>query len=141
MSKFKQWVQSMGRRAKTAMYGRYGLDELSRTLSILALVCVVIGLFFKPGIFAAVSLALYIFSCFRMYSRNIAKRRRELEAYYRVVNPVKSWFRLRRRMFAERKTHRYFQCGSCKASLRVPKGKGKIKIHCPKCGAEVVKKT
>lgn len=141
MSKFSQWLQNMGRKMQTAMYGRYGFDELSQVLSLLALACVIAGLFVDTGILSTIALVLYFCSIFRMYSKNIAKRRKELDAYYRLTNPVKSWFRLQKRKFTERKTHRYFRCSHCKASLRVPRGKGKIKIHCPKCSTEIIKKT
>ena len=141
MSKFSQWLQNMGRKMQTAMYGRYGFDELSQVLSLLALACVIAGLFVDTGILSTIALVLYFYSIFRMYSKNIPKRRKELDAYYRLTNPVKSWFRLQKRKFAERRTHRYFRCSHCKTSLRVPRGKGKIKIRCPKCSTEIIKKT
>lgn len=141
MDKFRQWLQRTGYRMQTAMAGRYGYDELSQAMTLAALVSVIVGLFAYPGFFCALSLILYILAFFRMYSKNTAKRRKELEAYYRLANPVKAWFSRHRRMFAERKTHRYFRCSQCGTSLRVPRGKGKIKIRCPKCGAEIIKKT
>lgn len=57
------------------------------------------------------------------------------------MDQIKNWFRLQKRKFSERKTHRFFKCAQCKAALRVPRGKGKIKVRCPKCGAEALRKT
>lgn len=141
MERIKNWFRSLGYKMQKFMYGRYGYDELSRFLSILALVCVILGLFWHPGFFCTLSMIAYLTVLVRGYSKNIAKRQRERAAYLRLEKPVRSWFSLQKRKFAERKTHRYYTCSRCKTSLRVPKGKGKIKIRCPKCGAEIVKKT
>lgn len=141
MERIKNWFRNLGSRMQSFMYGRYGYDELSQFLSMTALVCIVAGLFVFPGFFYGLAMALYLITLFRTYSKNLSKRRRELEAYMRLANLVKTWFSLQKRKFSERKTHRYFKCSQCKTSLRVPKGKGKIKIHCPKCGEEIVKKT
>ena len=35
------------------------------------------------------------------------------------------------------KEHKYFTCPNCKTVCRVPRGKGKIVITCPKCGGEI----
>ena len=34
-----------------------------------------------------------------------------------------------------------FVCPTCKQKLRVPRGKGKISITCPKCATSFIKKT
>lgn len=141
MDRIKNWFRGLGSKMQSYMYGRYGVDELSLFLSRMALVCIIAGLFVYPGFFCGLAMALYLVTMLRTYSKNIAKRQREREAYLRMANPVRSWFGLQRRKFAERKTHRYFKCSQCKKTLRVPKGKGKIKIRCPKCGAEIVRKT
>ena len=39
------------------------------------------------------------------------------------------------------KEHRYFTCKQCKTICRVPVGKGKIIITCPKCGHQFIKKS
>ena len=36
--------------------------------------------------------------------------------------------------------HRYFTCKSCGTICRVPAGKGKIEITCPKCGSKAIDK-
>lgn len=141
MDRIKNWFRSIGSKMQSFMYGRYGFDELSQFLMRIAFVCIIAGLFIYPGFFCGLAMALYLITMLRTYSKNTAKRQREREAYLRMTNPVRNWFGLQKRKFSERKTHRYYKCNQCKTSLRVPKGKGKIKIRCPKCGAEIVKKT
>ena len=141
MNRIKDWFRRLGTKMQTFMYGRYGYDELSHALSTLALTCLIVGLFVYPGFFCTLSLVCYLIILLRTYSKNITKRRQERETYLRVTNPARNWSSLQKRKFSERKTHRYYRCSQCKTSLRVPKGKGKIKIRCPKCGAEIIKKT
>ena len=141
MDRIKNWFRSLGSKMQSFMYGRYGYDELSQFLSKTALLCVIVGLFAYPGFFCGLAMALYLVTMFRMYSQNIMKRQQERDAYLRRTQPLRDWRALQKRKFNDRKTHKFYRCSQCKTSLRVPKGKGKIKIHCPKCGAEIVKKT
>lgn len=141
MNRIKMWFHSLSSKMQSWMYGRYGQDELSQFLSILALIFVIAGMFTSPGVFAGLAMAMWLTVMFRTYSKNIGKRQRELDSYLKLANPVKNWFHLQKRKWTDRKTHRYYKCSQCKGTLRVPKGKGKIKIHCPKCGAEIIKKT
>lgn len=141
MDRIKNWFRSLGSKMQSFMYGRYGYDELSQFLSKTALLCVIVGLFAYPGFFCGLAMALYLVTMFRMYSKNIMKRKQERDAYLRRTQPLRDWRALQKRKFNDRKTHKFYRCSQCKTSLRVPKGKGKIKIHCPKCGAEIVKKT
>lgn len=46
-----------------------------------------------------------------------------------------------RERLKQRKTHRFFKCPECGVTVRVPKGKGKIKITCPKCKNAFVRNT
>lgn len=141
MERIKSWFRSLGSKMESWMYGRYGYDELSHCLSMVALACLIAGLFVWPGVLSSIALVLYVIVMVRTYSKNITKRQRERDGYLRMTAPVRNWSSLQKRKFSERKTHRYFKCSQCKTSLRVPKGKGKIKIHCPKCGAEIIKTT
>lgn len=141
MDRIKNWFRSLGSKMQSFMYGRYGYDELSQFLSKTALLCVIVGLFAYPGFFCGLAMALYLVTMFRMYSKNIMKRKQERDAYLRRTQPLRDWQALQKRKFNDRKTHKFYRCSQCKTSLRVPKGKGKIKIHCPKCGAEIMKKT
>lgn len=127
------------------MTGRYGADELSRVLSAGVLVCLVISMFasFLPvlSIFYWISIVLVGYSIYRMFSKNVSKRYEENQKFlnWRYQAAVK-----RNRMktrFAQRKIYRFYKCPQCSQKVRVPKGKGKICITCPKCRTEFVKKS
>lgn len=78
---------------------------------------------------------------FRTFSKNITKRSMENYKFAMFMSPVYSWFKRLQRSIRDSKTHKYYKCPSCKATLRLPKGKGKILITCPKCRNEFTKKT
>ena len=120
--------------ARRFMYGRYGMDSLSKTIFILSLILLLLSSVTRISFLYAIALVLLIWGYFRVFSKNIAKRRRELSVYTGKANLIKSRWR-------DRKTHRYFRCRACKQWLRVPKGKGKIQITCRKCGVKMQKKT
>ena len=70
-----------------------------------------------------------IWSIYRMYSRNIEARRRENTAFLRFFSRLTD------------KQYRYFRCPGCRQVVRVPRGKGKINIRCPKCSRQFIKRT
>ena len=134
------------------MMGRYGMDQLNLFMTILALVLSLLSWFTGVGILSTIlsstSTVLFVLVIFRSYSRNISARYQEnvkfmpywqkmMTLWYRL----KQWFRQKQQQWKDRKTHRYFSCPNCHQTLRVPKGKGKIKISCPKCRTELIRKT
>lgn len=135
----KKWFQKLNGKMQTWMYGRYGYDELNRFLSIASLVLIVLSLFMP--ILYLFAMAALIWSVFRTYSRNLEKRRYEREKYLRLKTKFVQFFKLRKNMFRDRKTHRYYKCPNCGVYLRVPRGRGEIEISCPKCRGKITKKT
>ena len=123
------------------MCGRYGMDELGNFLMIAVIVLVLLSVFEPLRFLYIAALALMIWATYRCYSRNIPKRCAELDKYQRLAEKPKRWLRQRKRMWNDRNTHRYIKCRGCKVYMRVPKGKGRIKVNCPKCGKEFIKKT
>lgn len=130
----------MKERLRQFMLGRYGADQLGQFLNIAAIILLVLGIIFSR-LLETIAFILIIYGFFRMFSRNIEKRNRENQAYNAVLQRIKAWFTTKKRQFAERKTHRYFRCPSCKQYLRVPKGKGKISITCAHCRSQFVRKS
>lgn len=137
----KNWLLRMGGRLARFMYGRYGNDSLNRVLFVTALVLMLLTLIPQLWILAFPSWGLLIWATLRCYSRNIPKRRRELQAWQSFWGRVRGFFVLGRVKWRDRKTHRYFNCPKCRATLRVPKGKGLLDVTCPRCGSVTVKKT
>lgn len=115
------------------MYGRYGMDQLSRNLSLICLVLLIVTMFVRNNVIYMIALFGIVYTYFRVFSRNISRRSEENEKYlkfhYKVVGKLnKIKFRI-----TDSKTHRIFRCPSCSQKIRVPRGKGKISIKCPKC--------
>ena len=126
------------------MAGRYGADEFSRFLSIFALVLLIVSMFLGAtvkSVLFVLALAALIYSYVRVFSRKIGARRAENAKYLAQKNKFTGWFRLRKEMWKQRREYKFFKCPSCRAVLRVPKGKGKIRIVCKKCGTAFEKKT
>ena len=86
-------------------------------------------------------IAAIVYAYFRIFSRNIQQRYAENQKYlnYRYQMAVK-WDRFKKHL-AQRKNYRFYKCPQCKQKVRVPKGRGKICITCPKCRTEFVKKS
>ncbi|MGN1048452.1 MAG: hypothetical protein ACI4QZ_07565 [Eubacteriales bacterium] len=116
------------------MYGRYGIDELSRLMTVLFYLLIIINLFVRSSIISVIALILVFLFTFRSFSRNIYKRRQENNRYLRLKKRVKDFFTLEKNRFRDRKTHIYRKCPKCRAVLRLPKEKGKHTVRCPRCG-------
>ncbi len=127
------------------MQGRYGMDELGRAESIFLLVVLVLTLIFSSSPFSLLGsviwLALIIHLYFRMFSRNISRRSAENQKYLNFKNKITRGFSRRKARRAQRDVWRYFKCPQCRQEVRVPAGRGKIRITCPKCRTEFIKRT
>lgn len=121
------------------MQGRYGADQFGRFLSGLTIVLLVISLFSRHQIWYLLALAVLIYSYFRMFSRNIAKRYAENQKYLAYTAKVRQLFFKKKNELQQRKTHHIYKCPQCKQKIRVPRGRGKIEIRCPKCNTRFVK--
>lgn len=128
-------------RIQRFMYGRYGQDNLSSFLSVFALVLCIISIFTKWSMANSLAMVLLFFCLFRMFSRNLEKRKQENLTFLRLKHKITQYFKLAKLHITQRKTHRFYKCPSCKQNLRVPKGKGLITIYCPKCSTSFNKKT
>jgi hypothetical protein len=126
------------------MYGRNGSDQLNMALLVVYLVIWVLGtiLYRVTGsallysAVQAVMVVLAVLVLFRCFSKNLAKRRGENAKFLNWWYPVKSRFAGMKQRRAD-KAHKYFTCKTCKTICRVPVGKGKIEITCPKCGGKI----
>jgi len=127
-------MRRLGDWFRNFMMGRYGHDQLNKGLLISGLVLMLLGSILgrRVPLLSNLSLVAYIpliWCIYRMYSRNIEARRRENAAYVRFFTHLKD------------KDHRYYHCPQCRQTVRVPRGRGKINIRCPKCGRQFIKTT
>lgn len=136
----RSFFQRLGVKLVSFMYGRNGIDSFGKFLVIASIVVTFLSnLPFLDALYI-IGVALMVFALFRCFSKNLYKRGQENIKYLSLSRKFKGFFALRKKMFDERKTHKYFKC-SCGTVLRVPKGKGKIKIHCSKCSRDFIRKT
>ena len=126
------------------MAGRNGNDQLNVFLLIVDLILMLLsGIFSKSigGVLYPIVIALLVYVYFRMFSRNVYKRREENGKYMRLKYKAAADIRLFKERWIQRKYYKFFTCPSCRASLRVPRHRGKIKIVCRKCGTSFFGKT
>lgn len=135
-----RWTQRLAAAIYRFMYGRYGNDTLNHTLLISGVVLSVLSWLPYMGICSVLAMVLLFVALFRTFSRNIGKRRQEQQRFQQMTRGVKTFFTLRRKMWRERHTHRYFRCRYCRAVLRVKKGLGEVEVGCPRCKGKTKKK-
>jgi len=131
------FFSKMSQKFQGFMYGRYGIDQFNIFLMVLALITSLIP-YYIANIVALVLMALELL---RMFSKNIYARQKENRVFLKAWNPIRSFFVRIFKRPADSKTHKHFSCPKCAQHVRVPRGKGKIMIICPKCGEKFSKKT
>lgn len=122
------------------MYGRYGTDKISLALFIGGFAFYTLYVFTRFRLLYLVSLILYGIAIFRTLSKNIDARRRENMKFEQLLWKLKNWWVGIRADFEERKTYKHFKCPSCGQKIRIPRGRGKVEIRCPKCSNRFIKK-
>ena len=115
------------------MMGRNGPDSLARTFLWAGIILTFIEAFTGVGIFSLLGLACLLYSLFRCFSRNIPARARENAAFLSKTSGIRTAWRRFNARWDERKTKKFIKCPQCRQSLSVPKGKGKLRVTCPKC--------
>ena len=122
------------------MYGRNGTDHLSFALVIAGFACYILYVFTTFRLLYLASLVFYGISLYRTLSKNVMKRRAENAKFMEFCYKIKSrWIGIRAD-FEEAKTYKRFKCPSCGQKIRIPRGRGKVEVCCPKCSHRFVKK-
>ena len=114
------------------MAGRYGTDKLNTVILWSGVIFLLISMFLEGWLSFFLWLAAYGcmgWALFRSFSRKSYKRYQENRRFLNLLERIKD------------RDHRYFSCPKCHQQVRVPKGKGKIAISCPKCREKFIKKT
>lgn len=127
------------------MQGRYGLDQLSKFLAVTGVIVVAASVL--PGrnpaalVFYLIGWILIIACYARVFSRNVTKRYAENQAFLKKTFKIREFLRKQKNIWRQRKVYHIYTCPSCRQKIRIPKGKGKIEVRCPKCGTTFVKKS
>lgn len=137
MNGFGNWLRRLGANLRTGlqrfMMGRYGTDKLNIAILVAGLIAsllsTIIRLPLLDLVLMLVSYGLMSWALFRTLSRNTYKRYQENRKYLML-----------RQRWQDRE-HRYFDCPRCRQQVRVPRGKGRISISCPKCKEKFIRKT
>ncbi len=118
------------------MYGRYGQDQLYYACLIACLILIIVNTFVNTFVISVLVWGILILIVFRMFSKNVNKRRMENEKFLKLWNPVKGKISLTIRRIKERKTHCFRKCPNCKKVLRLPRKKGNHVVSCPCCNKD-----
>ena len=129
------------------MQGRYGVDDLSRFTMGVALVLIILAMF--ANIFSRtvgstldiLGVAAIVYAYIRIFSRNIQQRFAENQKFLQMTSKFRFGFNKEKDLMKQRKTHHIYSCPGCGQKIRIPKGKGKIEIECPKCHTKFVKRS
>ena len=130
------------------MQGRYGFDRLSYFLSVVCLAMMLAAMATRgvgDGVFSSfltyAALTLLLWGYIRIFSRNIPRRQAENLRYLQLTHGIRSFFRLQRERFRQRREYVFFRCPGCGETMRVPRGKGQLRITCRRCGYSFSRKT
>lgn len=123
------------------MQGRYGADKLGQFLSGVSVALLVISIFDDTRISFAAALLILIYSYFRIFSRNIPKRYAENQKYLGATMKLRQSLAKKKSEMQQRRIYHIYKCPGCGQKMRIPKGKGKIEVRCPKCNTIFVKKS
>ena len=130
---FRQAGMNFVNSIQRMMMGRYGHDRLNVALLVVGLIMTVVSMFVRIKLVVLVTTLLsYVFlilALIRCFSRNTYKRYNENRRFLLLVDRLKD------------RSNRYYSCPKCRQTVRVPRGKGKIAITCPKCREKFIKKT
>ena len=132
----------MFNRLNALMVGRNGLDRLAIAAAIASFVINTLSRILGGNIaLMLISLLLIIYAVFRMFSKNLVKRREENFRFCNISGDIKAGIASWKTQRSQSKEYKFFSCPGCKNKLRVPKGKGKLQITCPRCGLRFGGKT
>ena len=126
---------------KRFMDGRTGADHFSLALLIFSVVILIVGQLLGWKWLVVLAWLPMIYCYYRMLSKNKIKRHQENILFLKYWYPIQTKWKNKWLNFKARRQYKYFKCKECGQQLRVPRGKGKLEITCPKCKASCIKKS
>lgn len=123
------------------MMGRYGVDDLSRFTLYVLVGLMILNFIIRSSLVSFLLLVGLVWIYFRMFSKNHAKRYEENARFLRLKDKVLGRVRREKDLASQRKVYHIYTCPGCKQKIRVPRGKGKIEVTCPKCHTSFIKKS
>lgn len=123
------------------MTGRYGGDQLNNFLLIIFIFFFILSRFINNNIISSISIVIPFIAYYRVFSKNIAKRYAENQKFLTFIRPVRKKFNSILNRVKNMRHYKYFKCPNCEQTLRVPRGKGRISITCPKCKSRIIRKS
>ena len=134
-------IEDLKYRFSRFMQGRYGVDSLSRFLSVVLLAFIVIGVFIRIPFSGMITFAILAVLYWRMFSRGIPKRYEENQKFLQIRDKLLGRFSNFGSNMSQRKDYHIYKCPRCNQKIRIPRGKGHIMVRCPRCGYEFHKKS
>ena len=140
--KILDWIQTLHTPVgDTAMCLITKLGDAGIFWILLTLVLLILNMFTRIPLLYLLALVPLGYGYFRMFSRNISKRSSENYAYLQKTERIRAWFGKMKRRIVQSRDYHIYKCPSCGQKIRVPRGKGKICITCPKCRKEFEKRS
>lgn len=133
-------VDDMKDKLQSFMIGRYGADSFSKFLLILSVINIAVSFLFGR-LFCVIAILLLLYNYYRMFSKDYEKRYKENMKYKDILCRITAIFRNWKNILEQRKTHHIYKCPSCRQKIRIPRGKGRIIVTCPKCKTEFRKRS
>ena len=123
------------------MAGRYGTDELSKYMLGAAVAIMLLNLLLRIPLLNTLVVVIFVLIYVRMFSRDIQKRYAENQKFLALKSRFLGNVDKKKQNVEQMKTYHIYRCPNCSQKIRIPRGKGKIMITCPKCGHEFQKKS
>ena len=130
-------IEDLKYRFSRFMQGRYGVDSLSRFLSVVLLVFIIVGVFVKIPFSGLITFAILVVLYWRMFSRDIPKRYEENRKFLQIRDKLLGRFSSFGSNMSQFKDYHIYKCPRCNQKIRIPRGKGHIMVRCPSCGYEL----
>ncbi|MBR3234387.1 MAG: hypothetical protein IKG11_02115 [Atopobiaceae bacterium] len=126
--------ESFEQRVTTFMRGRNGADEITYVTVALSVLLLFINLFARTRVLAILAFALAVYACWRIMSKSVVARNNENRKFLTAIGPAAYWINNPKATFEEYKNYKHLTCPSCGKKMRVPRGKGNLRVTCPACG-------